>query len=138
LIVAATAQDQWVRWQATLNLMELASIDGMQEAFDSYASELAGASLSPTWRAYFYLYLGQGHERFGRYELAVESLNEAVAFATTHQFHRVAFEAEQSLAAIASGERKRAKAASYKDSYSGELDDVVDAISELRRSTFAQ
>lgn len=138
LIVAATAQDQWVRWQATLNLMELASIDGMQEAFDSYASELAGASLSPTWRAYFYLYLGQGHERFGRYELAVESLNEAVTFATAHQFHRVAFDAEQSLAAIATGERKRAKSTSYKDSYAGELDDVVDAISEMRRTTFAK
>lgn len=139
LIVAATAQDQWVRWQATLNLMELSSTDGMHEAFDSYASELAGASLSPTWRAYFYLYLGQGHERFGRYELAIENLTQAVAYASKHQIHRVTIEAEQALSAIAAGERKRARTDKYVEaSYSGDVEEVVHAISEMRRTTFAQ
>jgi tetratricopeptide (TPR) repeat protein len=137
LIVAATAQDQWSRWQATLNLMELASIDGMQEAFDSYASELAGASLSPTWRAYFYLYLGQGHERFGRYELAVENLNAAVQYAAEHQIHKVTIEAEESLAALAAGERKRARHASYDEADSIGLHEVVDAISDMRRAAFS-
>lgn len=137
LIVAATAQDQWSRWQATLNLMELASIDGMQEAFDSYASELAGASLSPTWRAYFYLYLGQGHERFGRYELAVENLNAAVQYAAEHQIHKVTIEAEESLAALVAGERKRARQAAYEEADSVSLHEVVDAISNMRRAAFA-
>ncbi|MBA2687185.1 MAG: tetratricopeptide repeat protein [Gemmatimonadaceae bacterium] len=139
LIVAATSQDQWVRWQATLNLMELASTDGMQEAFDSYASELAGASLSPNWRAYFYLYLGQGHERFGRYELAVENLTLAVGYAAEHQIHRVTIDAEQALSAMAAGERKRARAEKYVEpSYSGEVNEVALAISEMRRTAFAQ
>lgn len=137
LIVAATSQDQWVRWQATLNLMQLATTDGMQEAFDSYASELAGASLSPTWRAYFYLYLGQGHERFGRYELAVENLTQAVAFASEHQVHRVTIEAEQALATIASGQRRTARTEKYVEpSYAAEeVYEVANAISEMRRST---
>lgn len=137
LIVAATSQDQWVRWQATLNLMELASIDGMQEAFDSYASELAGASLSPTWRAYFYLYLGQGHERFGRYDLAIENLTQAVSYAAEHQVNRVTIEAEQALSAIAAGERKRKAAKYVEPSYADEVGDVAHAISEMRRSTFS-
>ena len=137
LIVAATAQDQWSRWQATLNLMELASIDGMQEAFDSYASELAGASLSPTWRAYFYLYLGQGHERFGRYELAAENLNAAVQYAAEHQIHKVTIEAEESLAALATGERKRARQLPYEEADSAGLHEIVDAISDMRRAAFA-
>ncbi len=137
LIVAATAQDQWSRWQATLNLMELASIDGMQEAFDSYASELAGAPLGPTWRAYFYLYLGQGHERFGRYELAVENLNAAVQFASEHQIHKVMIDAEQSLTAVASGQRKRERAVPYEESEYGELHEIVDAISDMRRAALA-
>lgn len=135
LIVASTAQDQWVRWQATLNLMELASIDGMEEAFDSYASELTGASLSPTWRAYFYLYLGQGHERFGHYELAVESLNDAIAFSASHQIHRVTIEAEKSLASIAAGERQRVTQASYVEAEIEDLSEVAHAISEMRRTT---
>jgi tetratricopeptide (TPR) repeat protein len=136
LIVAATAQDQWSRWQATLNLMELASIDGMQEAFDSYASELAGASLSPTWRAYFYLYLGQGHERFGRYEMAIENLTTAVQYASEHQIHKVTIEAEESLAAVRAGQTKREKAVPYQESYSDELHEIVDAISDMRRAAF--
>jgi hypothetical protein len=47
LIVAATAQSQWVRWQATLNLMELAALDGREADFDVYARELGNAPLDP-------------------------------------------------------------------------------------------
>lgn len=135
LIVAATAQDQWYRWQATLNLMELASTDGMQAAFESYASELAGASLSPTWRAYFYLYLGQGQQRFGQYEKAAESLTTAVQYASEHQIHKVTIRAEEALTQIAAGQAKREKVP-YQDS-ADELHDIVDAISDLRRATFS-
>ena len=37
MILTATAQTKLVRWAATLNLMELASLDGMEDAFDAYA-----------------------------------------------------------------------------------------------------
>jgi tetratricopeptide (TPR) repeat protein len=136
LIVAATSQNQWVRWQATLNLMELASIDGMEDAFDSYASELAGASLDATLRAYFLLYLGQGYERFGRFEPAVEKLTEAIAYATKHQINKVTFEAETALATAQAGEKKRAETAPYVDAI-GELREVSLALARMREEAFA-
>src|SRR4051812_42905182 len=40
LLNAATAQTKWARWQATINLLELASLDGVETAFDAYAAEL--------------------------------------------------------------------------------------------------
>src|SRR6185503_16115783 len=64
LLLLATAQTKWVRWQATINLMELASLDQVQDAFDSYAAELRKAPLGPWLRAHFLLLLGEGLERF--------------------------------------------------------------------------
>ena len=66
LILAATAQAKWVRWQATINLMELAAIQGMESAFSEHAAELRHAPMGPWLKSYFLLFLGEGLERFGR------------------------------------------------------------------------
>jgi tetratricopeptide (TPR) repeat protein len=100
LVVAATSQYQWVRWQATLNLMELASLDGMEQAFEQYAAELKDAALDPRLRAYFLLYLGAGAGRFGRLESAESALNEAIRYASDHQISQVAHEATIALAEL--------------------------------------
>ncbi|MFL5622971.1 MAG: tetratricopeptide repeat protein [Gemmatimonadaceae bacterium] len=104
LVLAATAQIKFVRWQATINLLELASIDGMEQAFEGYAAELRRAPLSTWLRAHFLLFLGEGLERFGRYEAAEQAFGEAVAYANANQIHSVTFKAEDGL------EHVRAKA----------------------------
>jgi len=57
LVLTATAQTRFVRWSATLNLMELASLDGMENAFDTYARELAQAPLGAWVRSHYLLFL---------------------------------------------------------------------------------
>src|SRR5688500_12903025 len=76
MILAATAQAKFVRSTATLNLMELASLDGMEEAFDAYAEELASAWLGSWVRSHYLLFLGEGLTRFGRMDEADEALRE--------------------------------------------------------------
>ena len=44
-IVAVTSPHQWVRWQATINLMELAVADCDESQFDTYVEQLSTAAL---------------------------------------------------------------------------------------------
>jgi hypothetical protein len=98
LIVAVTAQSQWVRWQATLNLMELAALDGREPDFDAYARELEIAPLDTRLRAYYFIFLSAGQQRFGREAEAETSLAEGLAFATKNQLHQIAYEAQAAIA----------------------------------------
>ncbi len=107
LIVAATAQSQWVRWQATLNLMELAALDDQEARFDAYARELDTAALDPRLRAYYFLFLSAGQQRFGRYAEAEASLTEGLAIAEKNQLHQVAHEVSMAIGSLKS--RKAAR-----------------------------
>ena len=134
LILAATSQTRWVAWQATINLMELASKDGDVEAFDSDVSELSRANLGPIHRAYFMLFRGEGLARFEKFEAAEECLRTAVEFAAENQLNQVAFQAESALSALRS-QRHRAKPAPspFVDTY-GELSSIALGLSQLREA----
>jgi tetratricopeptide (TPR) repeat protein len=107
LIVAATAQSQWVRWQATLNLMELAALDDREADFDAYAREMGSAPLDPRLRAHYYVFLGAGQQRFGKDAEAEMSFAEGLAVAEKNQFHQIAHEATIALASLKSHEAPR-------------------------------
>jgi hypothetical protein len=100
LIVAATAQSQWVRWQATLNLMELAALDDREADFKSYARELDSAPLDPKLRATYYLFLGAGQQKFATDADAEASFTEGLAVAQKHQLHQLAHDATVALSAL--------------------------------------
>lgn len=93
LIVAVTSQSQWVRWQATLNLLELAAIDGQEQAFDDYARQLENAALDARLRAYYLLFLGIGQKSFGRIDEAKISLANAREFSAQNQLHQIEYDA---------------------------------------------
>jgi tetratricopeptide (TPR) repeat protein len=137
LIVAVTSPHQWVRCQATLNLMELA-IDGGDEAdFDAYASQMAAAPLDDRLRAYFLFYLALGSRRFGR-EAADDQLRIAEHFASSHELHQIAFEVEAAM-------KERAVKADTPDAYSDatggsgseELERIAEALLHLRERATA-
>jgi len=136
LLIAATAQLKWVRWQATINLMELASIDGAEDAFESYAAELRKAPLGVWLKAHFLLFLGEGLERFGRYEAAEQALDEAMAFAYANQVHAVTFKAEEGLAQLRAKARRQSEAPVF-DQVPAEVLAAAHAISELRKAALA-
>ncbi|HVS61571.1 MAG TPA: hypothetical protein VHE82_12850 [Gemmatimonadaceae bacterium] len=136
LILANTAQLKWVRWQATINLMELASQDGMQPAFDSYAAELRRAPMGPWLKSHFLLFLGEGLERFGRYEAAEQALSEAIEYTSANQIHSVTFRAEEALAAVRSKSRKAAKAPVFTQ-VPDEVLAAAHAVSELRKAALS-
>ena len=93
LILVATAQAKRTRWQATINLLELAGLDGMDDQVERYAAELRGAPMGPWLQAHFLLILGESYGRLGRFDEAQEILAQAEEFASANQIHRVAFQA---------------------------------------------
>ena len=134
LVIAATSQSRWLRWQATINLMELASQDHSDEAFDSYAAELRKAALGPWLHAHFLLMLGEGLERLGRYEAAQQALSEAVDFASTNEIHAVTFKAEEAQASLRARKPRQTTAPVFAQ-VPGEVLAAAQAISELRKTS---
>ena len=95
-IVAVTSPHQWVRWQATLNLMELAIADGDESQFDNYVDQVKSAALDPRLNAYSLYFQGLGLRQFGR-DSADEMLSCARDYASAHQMHQLAFEIQKAL-----------------------------------------
>jgi tetratricopeptide (TPR) repeat protein len=137
LIVAVTAQSQWVRWQATLNLMELAALDGRESDFDAYAREMQSAPLTPRLRAYYFMFLSAGQERFGRHSDAQGSLAEGLAFATRNQLHQVAHEAQAAIAQLESRAGSRTQKATPPAETPSSVRDVAAALSDLLKEAAA-
>jgi tetratricopeptide (TPR) repeat protein len=138
LILTATAQSKLVRWSAMLNLMELASIDGMEGQFDTYARELARAPLGVWVRSHYLLFLGEGFHRFGRQEAAMQAFEEAIDFAEANQVHHIVFKAQDAMAGVRSSPRSAPAFVAPPPSWApDDVDAVVRAISELRMAAVA-
>ena len=137
LILAATSQSSVARAQAAINLMELAALDGMPEAFDAYARELAQARLGPWHRAHYLLYLGEGMNRFGRRDASEEALKEAISFADANQIHQVSFKAQSSLSEVRSAARPNKPFVAAPTWMPEEVSAVVRAMSDLRKTAEA-
>jgi tetratricopeptide (TPR) repeat protein len=135
LILATTSQTQFVKWTAILNLMELASLEGIEEAFDSYARELTAAPIGVWLRSHFLLFLGEGLDRFGKEEAAREALERAVDFADANQIHQVSFKAQAALSSIPSLARTRPTLVAPPAWVPDDIESVVRTISDLRKAT---
>ena len=97
LVLMVTAQEQWTRWIATMNLMDIASRDGSETLFERYRRELADAALPPFIAADYLVTASEGYQRLGRTDLAYGHLERALAVATEHQFNQVIFYVEEAL-----------------------------------------
>jgi len=138
LVTSMTSRYQWVRWQATVNLMEIASEDGNAEAFDAYGRELKNAALDPRLRSYFLLYYGEGCARLGRHDEALRSIAEARDFAAEHKIFQVAHDAERALTAGEKNARAEEAARVWaNEPVSAEVAHVMSAVGKLREAATA-
>ena len=97
LILAATAREQYQRWAATINLMELSAEDGAGLQFERYRHQLVDAKLPPILRTQFELHVGRGYQLFGDTLAAKQWLERALATASAHSFNHLVFAAESAL-----------------------------------------
>lgn len=130
VLLAATAQEQYVRWTSTINLLEIATLDRCEPVFEQYRRELASAGLPPMLQAYFHLYVGRAYHAFGREGLARASYGRALAVAELHSFHKLTFDVEAGLASLG----RRSVAVAPEAQPPTELRDVARAITRMRRA----
>jgi tetratricopeptide (TPR) repeat protein len=129
LVLAATAQEQYTRWVATINLLEIAAVDQMEPAFEQYRRELADAALPAALCVHYHYYVAVGYQMFGRQDDARVEFERALAIASANKLHQLAMNAEQALASVESS-RKRSSSSTWVSSQ--KVTDIASAIAEMR------
>jgi tetratricopeptide (TPR) repeat protein len=140
LLLSVTSQAKRVRWQATINLLEIASLEGDEQSFELYDSELRRAPMGPWLRSHYLLLLGESLMRFGRIDAATETLENALEFASSNQIHKVAFQAESALRSVAStkADPTLSVTSSVSESYeTAEVREIANSLSQLREAATA-
>jgi hypothetical protein len=92
LILASTAQQQEIRWNALINLMYVAILEEHELAFEQYRCSLEQASLPPRLEAIYRLDVARGFFKFGHPALAQEELSKARQLAENHGSNQLIFE----------------------------------------------
>lgn len=132
LVLAATAQENYTRWVATLNLLEGAAFDHKETVFEHYRRQLADEKLPPALQADFEYYLGEGYRVFGHHDRAEIWLSRAIATASSIQANEVLIKAEQLLSEMLSGRETSVSRTTQVTNPSRQVAQVAEAIHEMR------
>jgi len=130
LIVAATTQEEWLRHQTYVNLMEIAIREGHEPSFHNYRRALATADLQPYMRTYYHLYAGQGYRAFGHPANAAAEFEEAMSIAGAHNLNQLQMMAEAELARMDSQD-----ITPVRGEWPNDLWEIASAIEEMRELT---
>jgi tetratricopeptide (TPR) repeat protein len=130
LVLAMTAQEQYLRWLAELNLMELAASQHIELQFDKYRRDLESADLAPFLRVTYLLHVGRGYHSLGKSETGIPYLERAIEMASEYKLNQLLFECESAL----TDARKRSArpAETLQEGVDGRLQDVVDGLQRMR------
>lgn len=130
LVLAATAQEQYIRWMSELNLMELAASNGSELQFDRYRRDLESAEFNPQLRVTYLLHVGRGYHSLGEPEKGIPYLERAIELASEHQLNQMMFEAEGALAEARA--RKVGQRVVETETFDPSIQPVIDAIQGMK------
>lgn len=130
MVLANTAQEQYVRWLAMINLLEISALQTNEAVFESYRADLMGERLPSFLMAQYHYYTAFGYHAFGKNGVALRSLEQASELAETHRYNQLLFQVEELAGAVKRGAAAERRAARP---VPAELQDVTDAVSEMRQ-----
>ena len=135
LVVAATAHEQYMRWTATINLLDVSVHENREPLFEQYRRDLEGASMPPALAVYYYIYVAQGYRQFDQLSLATAAIGRAIDIATSNQLGQARFEAEEisdGLKRDQARESREERRALQQTTWSPEVSGIAQALHELR------
>jgi hypothetical protein len=130
LVLAMTAQEQYIRWMAELNLMELAAVQGIELQFDKYRRDLESADFSPMLRVTYLLHVGRGYHSLGNSDSGIPYLERAVELAEQFKLNQLAFECESALSEAR--KRRTRERRTQTETVDVGLQTIVDGIHRMR------
>jgi tetratricopeptide (TPR) repeat protein len=130
LVLSVTAQEQFTRWAALLNLIDVAARTGAQLLFEQHRRALVREALPPYLATGLELVLGTGYQRFGDDEKAREHLQRAMTLATEHGLNAFLFDAEEALLGL----RSPAAANEAPAELALDVQEVAEAIRQMRET----
>ena len=132
-LLSVTAQEQYVRWAACINLMEIAADDGSLPLFERHRRYLERSQLPPLLRTQYLIHAGEGLAQLGSAEAARDHLTEAMAVAAQYGYNRLLFYAEEQLEGVSNAPRPRAAEAPMPEA----LAPIASAIRERQAGVIA-
>jgi len=132
LVLSVTATEQYVRWTALLNLLDVESAEGHEVLFEQYRRQLVDAPLPPGLVVAYDINVGEGYQRFGNLELARQHYEHARTVALEFGLNRVLFMAEARLEGLATPATQKTAQPVPLD-----LDEIALAVREMREAAGA-
>jgi len=128
LVVSATGQEQYVRWIAMINLLEVAALQTNEPLFDRFRRELSDEALPAYLRAQYHYHSAMGHRAFGKLVAAESCLVQASELAEQNSFNQLLFEIEELRTKVRQGVAAQRRAAREVPA----LADITEAVAEMR------
>jgi tetratricopeptide (TPR) repeat protein len=128
LVVAATGEEQYVRWIAMINLMEVGALQMNEPLVDRYRRELLDEVLPPYLRAQYHYHSAVGYGAFGKLTAAESALAQANDLAERHSLNQLLFQIDELRRAVAQGIAADRRAGRDLPT----IRDIVDAVAEMR------
>jgi tetratricopeptide (TPR) repeat protein len=97
MVLSATAQEQYMRWVATLSLLSIAAEDGSEVVFNQMKRQVNTRQLPPELETDYYIRLGRAYRELNNDDLSQIALAKAVELAEHYGFAGLLFEAEAAL-----------------------------------------
>jgi tetratricopeptide (TPR) repeat protein len=132
LVLEATAQEQYTRWTASINLMEMAAREGSMPLFERYRRSLASASFPPAIAAQFQLQTAESYEALSEFESATAAAERARSISERYGFNQTTFAAEALMERVKGGQPSAPLAPEAP--VPADLQEIVQHINDLRRS----
>ena len=103
-LLASTGQEPLIRWAATINLIEIATIERDEAEFERQRVALRSVTLPPSLAANYQYYIGQGDIVFARAIRGCRELERAMEIAERHGLGELVIKAEAALVALREGQ----------------------------------
>jgi hypothetical protein len=135
LVVASTAHEQYMRWTAMINLLDVAVHEHRQPLFEQYRRDLEGANMPPALAVYYYMYVAQGYRSFDQSSLATAAITRAIDIATKNQLGQARYQAEEifdGLKQDQAKEQREERRVLQSSTWSPEVQGIARALHELR------
>jgi len=129
MVLANTAQEQYVRWLAMINMLEISALQTNAAVFEDYRIDLVGETLPSFLQAQYHFYTAFGYHAFGKDDAAMHALQQATELAESHRYNQLLFQIDELTTAIKQGAAATRRATR---SAPPALQDVTDAVSQMR------